>query len=79
MPCQFCGGRTCVVDSRGRADGSVRRRRACYECGQRFSTRENYERDQERELHVLTAAVEAFRAILHSVRRRHRGEVVDEF
>lgn len=38
MICPDCGGTTCVVDSRERSDGAVRRRRICAKCRVRFST-----------------------------------------
>ena len=45
MRCPFCGSEdTRVVDSRlGDDGGSVRRRRACQECGERFTTFERAE------------------------------------
>lgn len=39
MTCPKCGGETCVIDSRPSED-SVRRRRECLECGDRFNTME---------------------------------------
>lgn len=39
MLCPNCGGWTTVVDSR-MISGTVRRRRECVQCGQRFSTEE---------------------------------------
>ncbi len=52
MKCPFCGHEdTQVKDSRPSEDGSViRRRRACTECGSRFTT---FERIQLRELTVI--------------------------
>lgn len=38
--CPHCGARTLVLDSRRRDDGIFHRRRACTECGLRFSTGE---------------------------------------
>ena len=39
MTCPVCGGATKVTDSR--SDGeTVRRRRECVNCGERFTTRE---------------------------------------
>lgn len=37
MICPVCGGKTAVIDSRGRED-EVTRRRECQECGHRFAT-----------------------------------------
>ena len=39
MTCPKCGAETCVIDSRPSED-SVRRRRECLECGERFNTME---------------------------------------
>lgn len=39
MTCPKCGAATCVIDSRPSED-SVRRRRECLECGERFNTME---------------------------------------
>lgn len=52
MHCPFCGfEETQVKDSRPNEDGtSIRRRRACPECGARFTT---FERTQLRELTVI--------------------------
>lgn len=52
MRCPFCGNEeTQVKDSRPSEDNaSIRRRRACPECGQRFTT---FERVQLREMTVL--------------------------
>ncbi|MDD3020710.1 MAG: transcriptional regulator NrdR [Alphaproteobacteria bacterium] len=54
MHCPFCGcEETQVKDSRPSEDGtSIRRRRACPECGARFTT---FERIQLRELTVIKA------------------------
>lgn len=54
MHCPFCGfEETQVKDSRQTEDGtSIRRRRACPDCGARFTT---FERIQLRELMVLKA------------------------
>lgn len=54
MHCPFCGcEETQVKDSRPSEDGtSIRRRRACPECGGRFTT---FERTQLREITVLKA------------------------
>ncbi|HRK97941.1 MAG: transcriptional repressor NrdR [Alphaproteobacteria bacterium] len=54
MHCPFCGcEETQVKDSRPSEDGtSIRRRRACPECGARFTT---FERTQLRELTVIKA------------------------
>jgi len=54
MRCPFCGHEdTQVKDSRPAEDGaSIRRRRSCISCGQRFTT---VERVQLRELSVLKA------------------------
>jgi len=44
--CPLCGGRTAVVDARGRVTASVfYRRRQCVKCGYRFSTYETIERE----------------------------------
>lgn len=42
MKCPFCGSEdTRVIDSRAYADGnSIKRRRACENCGKRFTTHE---------------------------------------
>lgn len=52
MHCPFCGfAETQVKDSRPSEDGtSIKRRRACPECGARFNT---YERSQLRDLVVI--------------------------
>ena len=39
VPCPSCDGATVVVDARSNA-GRARRRRACVDCGQRFTTYE---------------------------------------
>lgn len=39
MPCA-CGGASFVIDCRGNADGSCRRRRVCKKCNGRFTTYE---------------------------------------
>lgn len=54
MRCPFCGNEeTQVKDSRPTEDNSaIRRRRACVECGQRFTT---FERVQIREMTVVKA------------------------
>lgn len=54
MRCPFCGNdETQVKDSRPSEDNaSIRRRRSCPECGQRFTT---FERVQLREMTVLKA------------------------
>ena len=54
MRCPFCGNdETQVKDSRPSEDnGSIRRRRFCPECGQRFTT---FERVQLREMTVVKA------------------------
>lgn len=44
MQCPVCGSRSNkVLDSREGRDGGIRRRRACGECGHRFTTRERIE------------------------------------
>lgn len=40
IDCLACGGKTRVVDSRFRGDGSIRRRRTCLNCGHRHTTYE---------------------------------------
>lgn len=40
MKCPTCGARAEVVDSRPRPDGTIRRRRACTSCDERFTTLE---------------------------------------
>lgn len=40
MRCEVCGIPAHITDSRGRSDGSVRRRRECRRCRSRFTTRE---------------------------------------
>jgi transcriptional regulator NrdR family protein len=34
----YCGGNTCVIDTRPQTNMRVRRRRKCRKCGARFST-----------------------------------------
>jgi len=55
MHCPFCGNEdTQVKDSRATEDGSaIRRRRACNECGGRFTT---FERVQMRDLFVIKSS-----------------------
>ena len=44
MKCPFCGNEnTKVIDSRPTDDSSIRRRRQCEECGERFTTYEKVE------------------------------------
>lgn len=38
--CPECGAETSVISSRENSDGTIRRRRECLLCGQRFTTRE---------------------------------------
>lgn len=38
MICEICGAETKVVDSREYYNNTIRRRRECTECGNRFST-----------------------------------------
>lgn len=46
MKCPFCSHRGCrIVDSRPRGDGCIRRRRLCGNCGSRFTTVEEFDRD----------------------------------
>lgn len=40
IDCTACGGKTKVIDSRFRGDGSIRRRRGCLNCGNRHTTYE---------------------------------------
>ncbi len=40
IDCTACGGKTQVIDTRFRGDGSLRRRRRCLHCGQRHTTYE---------------------------------------
>jgi len=45
MNCPFCGSRnTRVWDSRPRSDNTRRRRYSCNDCGERFTTYEQYEK-----------------------------------
>jgi transcriptional repressor NrdR len=41
--CPHCDSPSHVVETRGAADGAVRRRRECVGCGERFTTYERYE------------------------------------
>ena len=44
IPCRRCGSlRSDVVDSRGARNGTIRRRRRCADCGERFTTYESLE------------------------------------
>lgn len=38
VTCDKCGDKTQVLDTRSRADGTVKRRRECQSCKERFST-----------------------------------------
>lgn len=38
VTCESCGDKTSVLDTRRRADGTVKRRRECQSCKERFST-----------------------------------------
>jgi transcriptional regulator NrdR family protein len=38
--CPNCGEETSVISTRENTDGTIRRRRECPVCGQRFTTRE---------------------------------------
>jgi len=41
VPCPYCKERTVdVVDSRVRSNGNIKRRRRCFTCGSKWSTRE---------------------------------------
>jgi transcriptional repressor NrdR len=43
MICRYCDGHTKVTDTRKQGKGDlIKRRRACYSCGKRFTTYEEY-------------------------------------
>lgn len=72
LACPLCGDfHSIVTDSRGRID-SIRRRRQCLKCGQRFTTFETIEdrRSARRDLVLLIAEMEALLSAVKQVLAR---------
>jgi len=81
MICQKCGGQTVVRDSRpNKIDGlqfeTIRRRRRCLQCGERFSTHEvPIKKAQEMselqaKLDEITAGLRAALQVIHEIEER---------
>ena len=67
MNCLHCNYPTVVIDTRHPKDGSVRRRRACYRCKERFTTSEipiQKRRATEAKAENLDAAISGVSALL---------------
>lgn len=50
LRCRLCGGDTQVIDSRDAPGWSIRRRRRCVRCNERFTTYETIERTSQKPL-----------------------------
>jgi transcriptional regulator NrdR family protein len=85
MRCTVCNGKTAVKESVHRADGSIRRRRECTECGRRFSSLEYPAHSdwlpEYPEPHLQEGALEAHRrkVIFAEVRRANERELQDAY
>lgn len=61
MNCPECDGSTTVMETRIKKDGSIRRRRKCLECGNRFTTIESIKKElKENDDLLRTAATGIF-------------------
>lgn len=53
MKCPYCGGKSRILDTRVRKDGTKWRRHVCPYCDQKFSTMEIYAGDYRQVKHLI--------------------------